>query len=124
MRSTKLAAAVLTAGLVLTGCGVAETAGQVSNAASTAAVCADAIRIATANADPADPKAAADRAHEAAGELTGLASRAGNTTVGEAINSLAATLRETTVEDLVSAPANWVQKKADQVSALTKACAG
>jgi len=124
MRSTKLTAAVLAAVLALTGCGVAETAGQVSNAASSAAVCADAVRIATATPDVADPKAAADRAHAAAGELTGLASRAADKTVGEAIDALAVTLRETTVDDLVTAPANWARKKAEQVSALTKACAG
>ncbi|KDN19075.1 bacteriophage spanin2 family protein [Amycolatopsis rifamycinica] len=111
--------------LTLTGCGAAaETAGQVSNAASTAAVCADAVRIATANPDLTNPQAAADRAHAAADELTGLASRAANTTAADAINGLATTLRETTPDDLVKRPAEWVQKKADQVATLTKACAG
>lgn len=123
----RLTTTVLAGGLLLTltGCGVAaETAGQVSNAASTAAVCANAVRIATANPDPTNPQAAADRAHAAADELTGLAAKAANTTAAEAINSLAATLRETTVDDLVKTPADWARKKADQVTALTRACAG
>ncbi|MBE8522092.1 bacteriophage spanin2 family protein [Amycolatopsis sp. H6(2020)] len=123
----RLTTTVLAGGLLLTltGCGVAaETAGQVGNAASTAAVCADAVRIATANPDLTNPQAAADRAHAAADELTGLAAKAANTTAAGAIDNLATTLRETTVDDLVKSPAEWVQKKADQVTALTKACAG
>jgi len=123
----RLITTVLAGGLLLTltGCGVAaETAGQVSNAASTAAVCADAVRIATANPDLTNPQAAADRAHTAADELTSLAAKASNTTAAEAIDSLAKTMRETTVDDLVKTPTAWVQKKADQVAALTKACAG
>ncbi|MDQ7803011.1 bacteriophage spanin2 family protein [Amycolatopsis sp. A133] len=111
--------------LTLTGCGVAaETAGQVGNAASTAAVCAQAVQIATKTPDLSDPKAAADRAHAAADELTGLASKAANTTAGEAIDKLATTLRETTADELVKTPAAWAQEKADQVAALTKACSG
>jgi hypothetical protein len=121
LTTTLLAGGLL---LTLTGCGVAETAGQVSNAASTAAVCTDAVRIATANPDLTNPQAAADRAHAAADELTGLASKAANTTAADAINGLATTMRETTVDDLVKTPAEWVQKKADQVAALTKACTG
>ncbi|MEU0530193.1 bacteriophage spanin2 family protein [Amycolatopsis tolypomycina] len=123
----RLVTTVLAGGLLLTltGCGVAaETAGQVSNAASTAAVCADAVRIATANLDLTNPQAAADKAHASADELTGLAAKAANTTAADAINGLAKTMRETTVDDLVQRPADWVQKKADQVAALTKACAG
>ncbi|MET9000255.1 bacteriophage spanin2 family protein [Amycolatopsis sp. NPDC004169] len=118
---------ILAGGLVLalTGCGVAaETAGQVSNAASTAAVCADAVRIATADQNVTNPEAATERAHAAADELTGLAQKAANTTAAEAIDSLATTLRETTVDELVKTPAEWARKKADQVTALTKACAG
>jgi hypothetical protein len=109
--------------LALTSCGVAsETAGQVGNAATTVGVCTEAVRIATATPDLAAPQAAADRAHEAGRELTGLAERAANTTAGEAIDSLATTLRETTIDDLVTGPANWAQRKAEQVTALTKAC--
>ena len=109
--------------LALTSCGVAaETADQVGTAATTVGVCTEAARIATATPDLADPQAAADRAHEAGRELTDLAARAANTTAGEAIDSLATTLRETTVDDLVTGPADWVQRKAEQVTALTKAC--
>lgn len=109
--------------LALTGCGVAsETADQVGNAATTVGVCTEAVRIATATPDLGDPQAAADRAHEAGRELTDLAQRAANTTAGEAIGSLATTLRETTVDDLVTGPADWVKRRTDQVSALTKAC--
>ena len=109
--------------LVLTACGAAsETAGRVGDAATTVGVCTEAVRIATTTPDLADPQAAADRAHAAGQELTALAERAGNTTAGEAIGSLATTLRETTVDDLVTGPANWVQRKAEQVTALTKAC--
>jgi hypothetical protein len=129
MRSTKrLAAAVLGGGLLLalTGCGVAqqasETAGQVGDAASSAAVCAEAVRITASAPDLTNPQVAADRAHAAAGELSELASRAANTTVGGAIDTLAASLRQTTVDDLVNAPAAWLQKRTEQVSALTRAC--
>jgi hypothetical protein len=111
--------------LTLTACGAAvETAGQVGNAASTAAVCAEAVQIATANSDVTDPQAAADRAHKAADELTGLASRAANTTAADAITKLATTMRETTVAELTSSPAAWIREKTDQVAALTKACGG
>ncbi|MEV6876161.1 bacteriophage spanin2 family protein [Amycolatopsis sp. NPDC051128] len=129
MRSTeRLATAVIAGGLVLalTGCGVAqqasETAGQVGNAASSAAVCVEAVQIATTTPDLTDPRAAADHAHAAADKLTGLASRAGDATVGQAIDTLAGTLRQTTVDDLVNPPADWLKKKTDQVSALAKAC--
>jgi hypothetical protein len=121
----RLTAAAIVSGLLLTftGCGVAsETADQVGNAATTVGVCTEAVRIATATPDLGDPQAAADRAHAAGRELTDLAARAGNTTAGEAIGALATTLRETTVDDLVTGPANWVQRKTEQVTALTKAC--
>jgi hypothetical protein len=121
----RLATAAISGGLLLalTSCGVAaETADKVGNAATTVSVCTDAVRIATATPDLADPQAAADRAHAAGQELTDLAARAGNTTAGEAIGSLATTMRETTVDDLVTGPANWVQRKTEQVTALTKAC--
>jgi hypothetical protein len=121
----RLTAAAIVSGLLLTftGCCVAsETADQVGNAATTVGVCTEAVRIATATPDLGDPQAAADRAHAAGRELTDLAARAGNTTAGEAIGALATTLRETTVDDLVTGPANWVQRKTEQVTALTKAC--
>jgi hypothetical protein len=121
----RLTTAAIVSGLLLTftGCGVAsETADQVGNAATTVGVCTEAVRIATATPDLGDPQAAADRAHAAGRELTDLAARAGNTTAGEAIGALATTLRETTVDDLVTGPANWVQRKTEQVTALTKAC--
>ncbi|VVJ18135.1 Uncharacterised protein [Amycolatopsis camponoti] len=121
----RLATAAIAGGLLLalTGCGAAsETAGRVGNAATTVSVCTDAVRIATATPDLADPRAAADRAHEAGRELTALAERAAGTTAGEAIGSLATTLRETTVDDLVTGPADWVRRKSEQVTALTKAC--
>ncbi|MEV6639291.1 bacteriophage spanin2 family protein [Amycolatopsis sp. NPDC051371] len=121
----RLPAAIIGGSLVLalTGCGVAsETADQVGNAATTVGVCSDAVRIATATPDLGDPQAALDHAHAAGRELTDLAARAGNTTAGEAIDSLATTLRETTVDDVVTGPADWVQRKTDQVTALTKAC--
>ncbi|MEV7039615.1 bacteriophage spanin2 family protein [Amycolatopsis sp. NPDC051061] len=121
----RLTTAAIVSGLLLTltACGVAsETADQVGNAATTVGVCTEAVRIATATPDLGDPQAAADRAHAAGRELADLAERAGNTTAGEAIGSLATTLRETTVDDLVTGPANWVQRKTEQVTALTKAC--
>jgi len=126
MRTTKrLATAVIAGGLALalTACGVAsETADRVGTAATTVGVCTEAVRIATATPDLGDPQAAADRAHAAGRELTDLAAKAGGTTAGEAIGTLADTLRRTTVDDLVTGPANWAQRKAEQVSALTKAC--
>lgn len=129
MRTTKrLSLALLGGGLVLalTACGVAQqaadTADQVSKTAGAIGVCTDAVKIATGAPDLTDPKAAADQAHAAADELTGLASRAADAKVGEAIDTLANTLRRTTADDLVSAPADWLKQKTDQVSVLTKAC--
>ena len=126
MRTRKrLTAAVIAGGLALTltACGVAsDTADRVGTAATAVGVCTEAVRIATATPDLTDPQVAADRAHAAARELTDLAAKAGSTTAGEAIGALAGTLRRTTADDLVTAPADWARRKAGQVSALTKAC--
>jgi hypothetical protein len=124
----RFAPVVISAGLLiaLTGCGaleeVQQTADSVSNGVSTATVCVDAIRIAGFSPDAADPQAAVDKAKSTGDELTALAAKATDTTVNQAINDLATTMKETTVQDLASGPAAWLQRKADQVSALTKAC--
>jgi hypothetical protein len=124
----RFAPVVISAGLLiaLTGCdaieGVQQTADSVSNGVSTATVCVDAIRIAGFTPDAADPQAAVDKAKTAGDELAALGAKATDTTVNEAINDLATTMKETTVQDLASGPAAWLQRKADQVSALTKAC--
>jgi hypothetical protein len=124
----RFAPVVISAGLViaLTGCdaieGVQQTADSVSNGVTTATVCVDAIRIAGFSPDAADPQAAVDKAKSTGDELSALAAKATDTTVNQAINDLATTMKETTVQDLTSGPAAWLQRKADQVSALTKAC--
>src|SRR5690242_15924871 len=116
MRTTeRLTAAAIAAGLALTlsACGAAsETADRVGTAATTVSVCTEAVRIATATPDLTDPQAAADRAHAAGRELADLAAKAGSTTAGEAIGALAGTLRRTTVDDLVTGPADWAQRTA------------
>ncbi|MFC0104938.1 bacteriophage spanin2 family protein [Kibdelosporangium aridum] len=130
MRSTKrLVAGVLGGGaliVALTGCGALQEAQQtaegVSNAASTAQVCVEALRIAAFNPDTANPEAAAQGAQDAGQKLQDLAGKATDTTVNQALTELSTTMKETTVSDLVNGPANWVKTKADQVSALTKAC--
>lgn len=125
----RFAPVVIGAGLLiaLTGCdaieGVQQTADSVSNGVTTATVCVDAIRIAGFTPDAADPQAAVDKAKTAGDELAALGAKAADTTVNQAINDLATTMKETTVQDLASGPAAWLQRKADQVSALTKACA-
>jgi hypothetical protein len=124
----RLVPVVLGAGLLIaiSGCEavqeVQQTADQVGNAASTAQVCVEAIRIAGFTPDTADPQAAVDKAQSTGDELSALAAKAGDTTVNQAINDLASTMKETTVSDLTNGPAEWVKQKADQVSALTKAC--
>jgi hypothetical protein len=124
----RFAPAVLGAGLViaLAGCGaieeVQQTADSVSNGVTTATVCVDAIRIAGFTPDAADPQAAVDKAKATGDELAALGAKATDTTVNQAINDLATTMKETTVQDLASGPAAWLQRKAEQVSALTKAC--
>lgn len=124
----RFAPVVIGAGLViaLTGCGaiaeVQQTADSVSSGVNTASVCVDAIRIAGFTPDAADPQAAVDKAKAAGDELAALGAKAADTTVNQAINDLATTMKETTVQDLASGPAAWLQRKADQVSALTKAC--
>lgn len=130
MRSTKrLVAGVLGGGaliVALTGCGALQEAQQtaegVSNAASTAQVCVEALRIAAFNPDTANPEAAAQGAQDAGQKLQDLAGKATDTTVNQALTELSTTMKETTVSDLVNGPANWVKTKADQVAALTKAC--
>jgi len=115
----RIAAAVIAGAMLLTACGVVEDA---KNTASNVGVCADAVRIAAFAPDTADPQATVDKAHAAGNDLAGLADRAANTSAAQAIDSLATTMRETTLNDLTSTPTAWVQKKADQVGALTKAC--
>ncbi|GAB3893495.1 bacteriophage spanin2 family protein [Kibdelosporangium lantanae] len=115
----RIAAAVIAGAMLLTACGVVEDA---RNTASNVGVCADAVRIATFSPDTADPQATVDKAHAAGDELAGLADRAADTTAAQAIDGLATAMRETTLTDLTSAPAAWVQKKADQVGALTRTC--
>jgi hypothetical protein len=115
----RIAAAVIAGAMLLSACGVVEDA---KNTASNVGVCADAVRIAAFTPDTSDPQATADKAHAAGDELAGLANRAANTSAAQAIDGLATTMRETTVNDVTSAPTSWVKKKADQVGALTKAC--
>ncbi|GGP75242.1 bacteriophage spanin2 family protein [Saccharothrix coeruleofusca] len=126
IRLTAIAAAC-TAVVAMSACGAvqeaADTANAVADTATTVQVCADALAGATAALDTAAPERAVDQAHDAAVTLTDLASRAADTTVNEAIAALATTLREVTVQDLVGRPAEWVRVKADQVAALTAACA-
>lgn len=119
----RIAAAVIAGAMLLTACGVVEDAkNTVDNATSNVGVCADAVRIAAFTPDTSNPQATVDKAHAAGDELAGLADRAANTSAAQAIDGLATTMRETTVKDLTSAPTAWVQKKADQVGALSKAC--
>jgi hypothetical protein len=124
----RFAPVVISAGLLiaLAGCdaieGVQQTADSVSNGVTTATVCVDAIRVAGFTPDTADPQAAVDKAQATGDELASIAAKATDTTVNQAINDLATTMKETTVQDLASGPAAWLQRKADQVSALTKAC--
>jgi hypothetical protein len=124
----RFAPVVISAGLLiaLTGCGaieqVQQTADSVSNGVTTATVCVDAIRVAGFTPDAADPQAAVDKAQATGDELASIAAKATDTTVNQAINDLATTMKETTVQDLAGGPAAWLQRKADQVSALTKAC--
>ena len=112
--------------IALTGCGaieeVQQTADSVSNGVTTATVCVDAIRVAGFTPDTADPQAAVDKAQASGEELAAIAAKATDTTVNQAINDLATTMKETTVQDLASGPAAWLQRKAEQVSALSKAC--
>ncbi|WP_433260533.1 bacteriophage spanin2 family protein [Actinosynnema sp. CS-041913] len=112
---------------VVSGCGaaqeVAQTANSIADTATTVQVCADALSQASAIFDPGSPEQAVDNAHAAADSLATLAASAADTTVNEAITALAATLRDVTVDDLVGRPAAWVATKADQVAALTSACA-
>ncbi|ALG09645.1 hypothetical protein AOZ06_24515 [Kibdelosporangium phytohabitans] len=132
MRSMKrLVAGVLGGGtlvIALTGCDAVQdaqkTAEGVSNAASNAQVCAEAIKIAAFNPDKANPEAAAQSAQDAGNKLSDLANKATNTTVNQALDDLAGTFKEVKPENVVNDSANWLKTKADQVAALTKACTG
>ncbi|RKT55273.1 bacteriophage spanin2 family protein [Saccharothrix australiensis] len=122
-----VALSAATLAVVVSGCGAAQdaaqAAGAVADTATKVQVCADALSRATVALDPGSPEQAVDRAHEAASSLADLAATAADTTVNEAITGLAATLRDVTVDDLVGRPAAWLAAKADQVAALTNACA-
>ncbi|CCH31749.1 bacteriophage spanin2 family protein [Actinosynnema sp. NPDC047251] len=128
MRSpVAVALSAATLAVVLSGCGaaqeVANTANAISNTATTVQVCADALSQAGRIFDAGSPERAVSSAHDAANSLTDLAASAADTTVNQAIAALAATLRDVTVDDLVGRPAAWLATKADQVAALTSACA-
>ena len=125
----KRLAVVVSGGLLLlasAGCDavdqVSQTADNVSSGAAVASVCVDALKIGALSLDKADPQASVDKAHSAAEELTGLAAKSTDASVDQALNDLAKTLRETTISDATNSTAAWVQRKADQVSALAKAC--
>ncbi len=70
--------------------------------ATTIQVCADALTRTSALFDAGSPEQAVDQAHTA----------------------LATTLREVTVDDVITRPAQWLELKAQQVATLTSACAG
>ncbi|CAM3418435.1 bacteriophage spanin2 family protein [Kibdelosporangium persicum] len=130
MRSTKrLLAGIFGGGalvVALTACDTLQEAQQtaegVSNAASTAQVCLEALKIASFNPDTANPEAAVQGAQDAGKKLEDLAAKATDTNVDKALTDLATTMKETTVTDLVNGPADWLKTKADQAAALTKAC--
>jgi hypothetical protein len=130
MRSTKrLLAGIFGGGaliVALTACDALQDAQQtaqgVSDAASTAQVCLEALKIASFNPDTANPEAAVQGAQDAGKKLDDLAAKATDTNVDKALNDLATTMKETTVNDLVNGPADWLKTKADQAAALTKAC--
>ncbi|MEV0678595.1 bacteriophage spanin2 family protein [Actinosynnema sp. NPDC050436] len=128
MRShVALALSAATLAVVVGGCGaaqsVADTANAVADTATTVQVCTDALSRASQVFDVTSPERAVDSAHAAAASLGELAASAADTTVTQAVSALAATLRDVTVDDLVGRPAAWLATKADQVAALTSACA-
>ncbi|MEU4805472.1 bacteriophage spanin2 family protein [Actinosynnema sp. NPDC023587] len=128
MRSpVALALSAVTLAVVVSGCGaaqeVADTANAISNTATTVQVCTDALSQAGRIFDGGSPERTVDSAHAAAGSLADLAASAADTTVNQAISALAATLRDVTVDDVIGRPAAWLAAKADQVAALTSACA-
>lgn len=87
-------------------------------------MCTDALAQTSASFDAGSPEQAVDQAHTAADNLGDLVARAADTTVNEAITALATTLREVTVDDVITRPAQWLELKAQQVATLTSACAG
>ncbi|PSL52237.1 hypothetical protein B0I31_11464 [Saccharothrix carnea] len=129
MRATaRLAAAVTTIAAVtaLTACGTLQEASDAANAvadtASAVQVCTEALAQATTVFDTTSPERTVEQAHSAADNLTALAANAADTTVNEAITSLATTLRAVTLDDLVLQPAAWLEDKATRVANLTTAC--
>ncbi|WP_033435492.1 bacteriophage spanin2 family protein [Saccharothrix syringae] len=130
MRSATRLAAVATALAAVTAlsaCGTlqdaADTANAVADTASTVQVCTEALaQVSAVPFDTSTPERAVDEAHDAASKLGDLAANAADTTVNEAITALAATMRDVTLQDLVSSPAEWLAAQANQVATLTAAC--
>jgi hypothetical protein len=127
MRRTISAVAAVVAGAVLlTGCSALQEAADTVNAAdralTTAQVCAQAIGAIDFSVST-DPQTALEQTENAAGELSTLATQAGDATVADAISGVATTLSNVTLDDLVS-PLEWVQDRTAAAADVLNACAG
>ncbi|MFI9007337.1 bacteriophage spanin2 family protein [Actinosynnema sp. NPDC053489] len=101
-----------------------DTANQVGQAADKAQLCIDALKLAGFTPDATDPQKALEETQQKAKELEGLAAKAGDATLRDAINGVSDTMGKVTVEDLNPANiASWSQEKLDQVAKLSNACA-
>ncbi|MFC6089568.1 bacteriophage spanin2 family protein [Saccharothrix sp. BKS2] len=101
-----------------------DTANQVGQAADKAQLCIDALKLAGFTPDATDPQKALEETQQKAQELNDLAAKAGDATLKDAIDGVAGTMNQVTLEDL--SPANiatWSQQKLDQVAKLSTACA-
>ncbi|OLT41629.1 hypothetical protein BJF85_04105 [Saccharomonospora sp. CUA-673] len=106
----------------ISGCGAVQQAGDtagsaadtVTGAVAAAEVCSDALALVANPPDLSAPQAALDQAHTTATELTDLVATTSDTDIGRAITDLAATLQTATLDTLTSAPAAWLQARADQ----------
>ncbi|MBP2477892.1 hypothetical protein JOF53_006764 [Crossiella equi] len=132
MRAARpVATALLGLGLLaaVSGCGAvqqaADTANQVGNAATKLQVCGEALKAVTFSPDTTDPQKALEAAQQKGKELADLAAKAGDTTLKQAIDGVAKSMNEVTLQDLsAQSVQDWLQKKADLAAKVTQACAG
>ncbi len=125
-RSLSAVAALAVGAVLLTGCSALQDAANTVDAAdralTTAQVCAQAIGAIDFSVST-DPQTALEQTGDAAAELSTLATQAVDTTVADAISSVADTLSNVTLDDLVS-PLDWVQDRTAAAADVLNACAG
>ncbi|GLW94782.1 bacteriophage spanin2 family protein [Actinokineospora globicatena] len=115
---TALSAAALLG--ALTACQAVQDAG---NAADKTSICLEALRLANFSPSTQNLEQTAQDAKKTSEELTGLAERAADTTLRDAINGMAEQVQSLSVPNLdPTTVTNWAQQKLNAFTTLAQAC--